>query len=256
MICPGCETTVDGLRWSATCPHDGQNFKLAYCQGCGAVINTTHLEAAQASDAYLAEQAESSSMFYRTEESAERVAADIAEDSRAEFLVGVYPGCPRKTLADIGAGRGISAAAALRQFDEAIAVDLDLTNIGKAARFFPEPNRVTVTDSLEGRTNLSAISLFHVVEHMPFAAREFGRLKGRLAPGGAFLVQTPGYRPEYLCSVHYWFPTQESYSVLWRRLGLIPLGSWPEPVNGFVTSIAHMSGRARKRQPSSALQPA
>jgi 2-polyprenyl-3-methyl-5-hydroxy-6-metoxy-1,4-benzoquinol methylase len=215
-------------------------YDLWLCLGCGAVLNVTHLREAQADGAFLDWQAESSDVFYSvTPEYLASVPAQVEADTFIDFLIGCCPECPRGTLLDFGAGRGITAAAAAKHFDRVYASDLSLKVLSKVHEVMPRREKVIVTN--DHRTipdRLDAVVALHVLEHLPFMRDTADDLIGRLNPGGVLLFQVPMLRNDYLVCVHYTFFNEACCRSFAHEAGLEVLGVWFDHELDFLTCIA------------------
>src|SRR5436190_2564062 len=109
----------------------GNVYDLWVCLNCLGILNATHLKLA-GDGSFLTLQAESSDEFYAIDdEYLGTVPRLIDEYGFTNFLLSVNPDQPCGVLIDFGAGRGILAGDAAKQFERVYAADLSLNVLSK-----------------------------------------------------------------------------------------------------------------------------
>jgi 2-polyprenyl-3-methyl-5-hydroxy-6-metoxy-1,4-benzoquinol methylase len=215
-------------------------YDLWLCLNCYAILNMTHLRDAQAGNGVTELQANSSDEFYALpDDFLANIPAQVDANSFIDFLLEQYPDCPRGTLLDFGAGRGITAGAAAKHFDRVYASELTMTILGQVHQRLPLRDKVILTrDYRSIPDRLDAVVAIHVLEHLPLMRDILDDLVERMNPGAALFFQVPLLRRDHLVCVHYTFFTEASCRALAHYLGLDLVGVWYAHDEDFLTCIA------------------
>lgn len=241
FACPACGEDERIVPHARRLGADGRRYDLWSCLACTAVLNGTDLCGAGLRD--LEEQAGSAAEFYAlSEEVVARLPEEVAANgSLVAFLLEHCPDLGRRSFLDFGAGRGCLAAAATAAFDQAFAVELDLSLLRQTLRHLPNADRITLASTAEQLPPLDAIAAFHVLEHLVDVKAVLGPYVARLNPGGALFFQVPLLRNDYLVHTHYTFFGEAAARAACFRLGLGMVGTWYDEANDFMTCIARQA---------------
>jgi SAM-dependent methyltransferase len=94
-------------------------------------------------------------------------------------------------LLDAGAGRGRFVAAARAAGYDARGIEPSARGVGAAVGIGAPVEQAAIEEAVVEAGSLDAVTLWHVLEHLPDPGVALGRIAGWLRPGGALLVGVP-----------------------------------------------------------------
>lgn len=141
------------------------------------------------------------------------------------------------TYAEIGAGSGIMAAAALHYFASAHVLDHVTTRLEQVrARVGERYHVMRFEDLVVLQPDL--VLIWHAMEHFLDPGGVFALCARRLRPGGHFLIQVPVLSEEHVYPGHYYFYSETTFQKLAERHGLAkPAFYYDHAMNAMTVAI-------------------
>ena len=133
------------------------------------------------------------------------------------------------------------AAAACRHFSNVYAIEINRYTLDQMVPTLGKDNLCVASDLSEVPGRVSAMMMWHTLEHLPEAWKLGCEISNKLQPGGVFYWQVPMYRDPYVCNSHYTFFNEYSVQVYSERIGLSLEGVWHDETNQFLTCLARRS---------------
>jgi SAM-dependent methyltransferase len=240
ITCPCCGgTQTIGIQ--DRIGQDGRVHEIAECLYCHAYINRTDLLTALHNVDLLKEQVDSAKAFYSAL-SAEEIERELAACSNLLKSLLERSSCGRSSILDFGAGRGFLAGAATSHFATVYALEPGIAMLKAVHPCLPNKDRIRMLQSLdELKSEVDAVIMWHVLEHLPRLHADFARIVQFLRPSGSAFFQVPMYGKEHLVESHYVFLNKPSCWSLCEKVGLTPVLIESDTTNNFITCIGRKS---------------
>jgi len=171
---------------------------------------------------------------YTQEEFERRVS--VAQSTLGEFSKFLHSA---RCFVELGVGEGFLARAAAGLFGTAYGLDIDLTAARNVSRQFGCPVNLHLLPHEDfGALDLlevSAVALWHVLEHLHDPLAVLRPFLGRMAPGGVVIGQVPLLREDYVFDEHFLFYNEGALLHLAGALGCTPVLMQRDVENDFLS---------------------
>lgn len=184
---------------------------------------------------------------YTPEEFERRVG--VAQATLGEFGKFVHSAV---CFVELGVGEGFLARAAAGVFGTVYGLDIDLTAARNVSRQFGCPVNLHLMphDGFEALDlpEVSAVALWHVLEHLHDPLAVLRPFLSRMVPGGVVIGQIPLLRPDYVFDEHFLFYNESALLHLAGALGCTPVLMQRDEENDFLSFCL-------RKQPAGAASP-
>lgn len=222
-----------------------ETFSLVRCPSCTLVITSPqpkpeNLERYYQSDEYISHSTQTNSFF----SAAYRIARQT-NIRRKLRLISANTSTKPKRLLDFGTGTGEFLAAAQRRH-------ISVAGVEPASKARHHANTLTngaVTQRLDEQTGtFDAITLWHVLEHVPDLNEQFETLVARLEKNGTMFIAVPNHQSldakhygvnwaAYDVPRHLWHFTQQSMAQFLKKHGMKITTIIPMKLDAFYVSL-------------------